>query len=495
MPLRHRDAVHVAAFSPDGNRVVTCARDHVARLWDARTGRPLSQPLRHPEQPLVAAFTPDGATLYTGTQDGFVSRWDLRAIGADATQNFPAHRAEFSLDGSRVLAPAGSTPATWIREMQTLRPVGVREELPPDARPVRFSADAQHLALVTAAGVEIWSSGSATPAKKVAAIAMTERVNDVRFAPDGTRFATASENRTVRVWDWASGAAVTSSLAHDTAAATVRFSPDGKILVATTFSPDSVEKCGAIARLWDIASSQPLGAPLQHADYVVATAFSADGSLVATAGKDNTARVWDAHTGAPVSPVLRHLRTVEMITFSPDSRRVATASWDGTARIWDARTGAALGRPAAHDQPVLDVQFSPDGRRIATASRDKSARVWDAGTGYPLTDPLRHDAAVVQVRFHPDGEHLLASAENGFASMWLVPDFRGTAPAWLPAVAETIALAEVPTETAPLESLAGYEAPDPNTPANPDEDAYRRLGRSLFRQPARESARQSATDR
>ena len=219
---------------------------------------------------------------------------------------------------------------------------------------------------------------------------------------------------------------------------------------------------------------------MRHVDDVLAAEFSPDGALIATASKDNTARIWDARTGAPVPPALRHARTVAAIAFSPDSLRVATASWDGTARIWDARTGAPLARALTHDDYVTDVQFSPDGRRIATASRDRTVRVWDAASGQPLTEPLRHAAPVERVRFHPDGQRLTAST-GATSQIWDTPDFSTPPPAWLPQLAETISLAELPPNPlAALGIFARYAQTRTDARASTGDDAYARLARRLF---------------
>ena len=188
-----------------------------------------------------------------------------------------------------------------------------------------------------------------------------------------------------------------------------------------------------------------------------------------------------SYTGAPVSPALRQTRTVAAVAFSPDSTRVATASWDGTARIWDARTGAPLARALHHDDHVTDVQFSPDGHRIATASRDKTVRLWDAASGQPLTEPLRHAAPVMQVRFHPDGERLIASTADGNARIWDVPNFSTPPPAWLPQLAETLSLADLPPEpVAAYALIVGYEQTRADALGEPGDGAYARLARRLF---------------
>src|SRR5262245_58860167 len=66
-PMRHEDALHALAVSPDGRFVATGAGDNTARVWDAGTGKPVTPPLRHDGNVQSVAFGPDGKTLLTGS--------------------------------------------------------------------------------------------------------------------------------------------------------------------------------------------------------------------------------------------------------------------------------------------------------------------------------------------------------------------------------------------------------------------------------------------
>jgi len=106
--------VESAVFSPDGTRIVTASYDHTARVWDARTGQPLSSSLQHQDIVVSVAFSPDGTRVVTASFDKTARIWDA-GIGQPFSPPLQHQdlvlSAAFSPDGTRVVTASADHTA------------------------------------------------------------------------------------------------------------------------------------------------------------------------------------------------------------------------------------------------------------------------------------------------------------------------------------------------------------------------------------------------
>ena len=283
--LHHEKLVTSAVFSPYGKYIVTASYDNTARVWDAKSGKPLTEPLEHEDGVTSAAFSPDGRYIVTASRDNTARVWDVKS-------------------GKQVTGPLK------------------HENLVISAA---FSPDGRYI--VTASKdntARVWDAKSGKQVTEPLEHGKT--VTSAAFSPDGRYIVTAS-GKTVRVWDAESRKQVTEPLEHEDDINSAAFSPDGRYIV--TASVDGT------ARVWDAKTGKPVTEPLKHEESVISAAFSPDDKYIVTASSDNTARVWDARTGKQVTEPLEHEESVNSAAFSPDGRYIVTASWDNTARIME----------------------------------------------------------------------------------------------------------------------------------------------------------------
>jgi len=165
-----------------------------------------------------------------------------------------------------------------------------------------------------------------------------DRVVTTAFSSDGRLVATASSDRTAKVWEVATGRLI-ATLPHTGSVWSVRFSPDSSRLATANLL--------GMAGIWDAATGQLAAPILRHDAYQVRhAAYNDDGRLLVTTSNRTTEPradrldagvvwLWDASTGEPVSPPLRHGAPVRSGWFSPDSRWLISASEDHTGQLWD----------------------------------------------------------------------------------------------------------------------------------------------------------------
>jgi WD40 repeat protein len=249
-------------------------------------------------------------------------------------------------------------------------------------------------------------------------------VRAVAVTPDGRRAVSASDDRTLRVWDLATGRAEHVLRGHANWIYAVAVTPDGRRAVSGSWDNT--------LRVWDLQTGAAEQTLSKHADAVTAVAVTPDGRRAVSASDDRTLRVWDLTTGRAEHTLQGHIDAVGAVAVTPDGRRAVSASDDRTLLVWDIQTRTGEHTPKGHAGPVTAIAVTPDVRRVVSGSDDKTLRVWDLATGHCEQTLSGHSGAVVAVAVTPDSQDAVSASWDDWLHVWsLTPGKERITNSWL----------------------------------------------------------------
>ena len=441
--FQHDGLVTHAAFSADGQLVVTASEDRTAKVWelDSKTFWTLKP---HPREVIWAGFGRDGSRTVVTVSDKAARLWTNEATVQVRGHTDWVTSAEFSPDG-QFLVTASQDGSARVWETATGVSIGDLLGHQDSVVKARFGADGKLVATASMdRTVRLWDISAGIQLR-----GHTDWVTNAAFDRTGERVVTTSWDGTVGVWNARTGDSIRKIEPRAGGLNKAAFSPDGQFVVAVGVD--------GFARTWNAATGELQHILSGHTIEPYTAVYSHDGSRIITAGgQDLMVKIWNSRTGKEESTLQPHANLVTSAKFSPDDRyvlttgadqkaqvlelatqqsvvfeghtgivyagafsadgtRVVTGSGDLTARVWNARTGREISVLRGHTARLADVSFSPNGRLVVTSSADKTARVWETETGRLLVVFENHADLVSSASFSPDGKYVLTSSDDGTA--------------------------------------------------------------------------------
>ena len=426
-------------LSADGARLL--ALDAGGVTVATTDGHKLCRLEGHTPRPRVGMFAPDGDAVIT-LDDAGVRVWDVATCTLRSLRPLPFPVSWLSALPEDKMAVAGPTHlAILAADGAPLRVI----PMPLGSPPRLDRRDGMIAAARVGGAIDLIAVEDGTVRRCEGHTGVVERVV---FSIDGTRLASVSTDRSVRVWD-VTGPRCT-ELRRLSWAGQLAFTRDAKRLIVGGYN--------GVGYVWDIATGSLEGTLRGHRGPIYALAAGRSDDEMISIAQDGTAILWDIVKGRPRWTLVGHRGPVLSLAVSPDAKTILTGGADGTTRVWDPSPRELVGT-ASIGHVTNTAMLSVDGTRLLTGSPGgdgasirrmtdgvrlisagrgaavnwaafdpgdtrvvypdgKVARIVDAATGRELATLEGHADAVSWASWSRDGARLVTTSADRTAIVW-----------------------------------------------------------------------------
>ncbi|OKH32716.1 hypothetical protein NIES2119_25150 [[Phormidium ambiguum] IAM M-71] len=444
----HNNWVRFVVFSPDGKTLASCGADCTVKLWNVQDGVCIKTFVGHQHEVFAVAYSPDGQRLASASGDRTIKLWDIR--DGHCLQTLTGHTdwvrsVAFSPDG-KILASAGADRTIRLWE------VGDGEQ---------GSRGAEEQGGRGAGEQGSRGAGGKSDNSKLLT-GHTGWVRSVVFSPDGEVLASASSDRTIKLWDYQTGECLRTYTGHQGSVYSIAFSPTGDLIVSgsgdrtvkfwdcyndncvktlygqtnevccVAFSPDEQTiACVSLdqtVRLWNYQSGHCLKSWYGNTDWALPVSFSpippspltkgGAVQILASGSNDKTVKLWDWQTGDCIRSLSGHTDFIYGLAFSADGQILASASTDCVVRLWKVNTGQCFQILQGHADWVYTVAFHPADLVLASGSADCTLKLWNWQTGQCLKTLTGHSDKIMGIAFSPDGQMIATASADQTIRLW-----------------------------------------------------------------------------
>jgi WD40 repeat protein len=415
---RHRDGIRTLVFSPDGQYVLSTSMDRTAKVGSTKTGTEHLTLLGHTNRVNGGVFSPDGDLIATTGDDGTVRVWETDS-------GMPL----------MVARPGGGV-----------------------GRSIAFSPDGRYLAVAHGA-ISLYRLADRRARRRLAG--HTYHVHGVTFPGGGPALATCSADKSIVVWDAATGRPVSNFRGHPNKSVTgLKSSPDGKWLAAANKSFFNFVSHDHVVRAFEMPTGSVRQEFTGQETDVMAVAFDPESRLLAACGADGKVLIWDLECGQEVhrwtasqtrgalqvefvaqgtqllfvnaSELSLYRRTdgeflrtraipggILSVALLAGGEELFVGGGDGALRrvtLRDLEIRVAIEN--TRDGSISAVAVSDDGRWLASCGKSRKIALWNLETGEKELEFPSQYATVSKVAFDATGTFLAAAGTEEQVTLW-----------------------------------------------------------------------------
>ena len=413
--------IHSVLFSNDGKHLVT-SHDLVSkpefekanvetdgiRIWDAASGKLLRKIGGVAYGPSKLVASPDGKLLATSSGNGVICLIEFETGKIRYQMTGPdqgnVYALAFSPDGKTIaLSGSGSRIQLWdVVTGDILKKFG-----PADGSGLLcYTPDGKYLASARKDDVHLWDLATGKEIWHVD-LSGADFFDDMKITRNGKFLAISSRKDQVWLLETATGKPVVGWPAKNSIGSKIAFSPDDKVLAASSSAEG--------LRFLEIPTAKQIDQwPGQVSGSL---AFSPNGKMLAIAEWDGFVHLLDLENHRDLFPVLAHTGMVATLAYSPDGESLATGGWEGAVKIWRPSSGTSQRTFKASDQPITTVAYSPDGKLLAAATWDGKVKLYgcESGAESLLTG---NTGTIALLAFLPNSKHLATTNTDKTVQIW-----------------------------------------------------------------------------
>ncbi|MCG8420839.1 MAG: hypothetical protein MJE77_23200 [Proteobacteria bacterium] len=235
----------------------------------------------------------------------------------------------------------------------------------------------------------------------------SDGVMAVAVLAGGKQAISASWDRTLRLWDLASGQAIRTMHGHSGPVTAVAVPDGGQQAISASWD--------RTLTLWDLASGQAIRTMHGHSGPVTAVAVLDGAELAISASSDRTLKLWDLASGQAVRTLQGHSKTVVAVAVLSGREQAISASWDRTLKLWDLTSDEVDHTGRGHAPSEMAVAVLEGAESTISASNDQTRELWDLASTLAVNG---HAGWVNAVSLLEDEKQAISASDDHTLKLW-----------------------------------------------------------------------------